>query len=223
MSDEPIRILLIDDHASTREPLAFMLNQEPDLTVVAQAGSLAEARVAIDDTGLALDLAIIDLGLPDGDGEELIVDLRSANRETTALVLTYFSEQDRLARAVAAGAAGVLHKSAPVQEVIDAVRRLHAGEQLVTVTDVIDAIQRLDLERQRDRERHLTYEQLTQRELDVLQALAEGLSDKDISERFQISAATVRTHVNNILTKLYATSRLQALVTAVRNGIVEIA
>jgi DNA-binding NarL/FixJ family response regulator len=217
-----IRILLVDDHASTREPLAFMLDQERDLCVVAQAGSLAEARQVVSAIGATLDLAIVDLGLPDGSGEELIADLRRANREVAPLVLTYFSEHERLARAVAAGAAGVLHKSASVQQVIDAVRQLHAGMPLVTVTEVIDAIQFIDLERQKDRDARLSFEQLTDRELEVLQALADGLSDKEIAERFRIGAATVRTHVTNILGKLYATSRLQALVTAVRHGIVTI-
>src|SRR4051794_12415080 len=101
-----IRILLIDDHASTREPLAFMLEQEADLTIIAQAGSIAEARQAIEESGRAVDVAIVDLGLPDGSGEELIPVLRDANRDADALVLTYYSDRERLARAVRAGASG---------------------------------------------------------------------------------------------------------------------
>jgi len=109
-----IRILLVDDHASTREPLAFMLEQEPDLTVVAQAGSVAEARRTLREAGASVDVAVVDLGLPGGSGEELIPVLRAAYPRAVALVLAYCSDRERLARAVEAGASGVLHKSAPL-------------------------------------------------------------------------------------------------------------
>jgi DNA-binding NarL/FixJ family response regulator len=217
-----IRVLLVDDHASTREPLAFMLEQEPDLTVVAQAGSVAEARRAIGAADASVDVAVVDLGLPDGSGEELIPVLRAAYPRAAALVLTYFSDRERLARAVEAGASGVLHKSASVEEVIEAVRRLHSGEQLLSLEDVFEALRLVDQERRKDREVWLSFEKLTDRELEVLQALADGLSDREISERFHVGSATVRTHVTSILAKLGAASRLQALVLAVRHGLVKI-
>ena len=217
-----IRILLVDDHASTREPLAFMLEQEPDLTVVAQAGSVAEARRTLREAGASVDVAVVDLGLPDGSGEELIPVLRAAYPRAVALVLAYFSDRERLARAVEAGASGVLHKSASVGEVVEAVRRLHSGEQLLSLEEVFEALRLVDQERRRDREVWLWFERLTDRELEVLQALADGLSDKEISERFHVGTATVRTHVTSILAKLKAASRLQALVLAVRHGIVKI-
>jgi DNA-binding NarL/FixJ family response regulator len=217
-----IRVLLVDDHATTREPLAFMLEQEPDLTVVAQAGSVNEGRRALWEKGASVDVAVVDLGLPDGSGEELIPVLRAAYPRAAALVLTYFSDRERLARAVEAGASGVLHKSASVEEVIEAVRRLHSGEQLLSLEEVFDALRLVDQERRKDREVRLTFEKLTDRELEVLQALAEGLSDREIAERFHVGTTTVRTHVTSVLTKLGATSRLQALVLAVRYGIVTI-
>jgi DNA-binding NarL/FixJ family response regulator len=217
-----IRVLLVDDHASTREPLAFMLEQEPDLTVVAQAGSVAEARRAIGAADASVDVAVVDLGLPDGSGEELIPVLRAAYPRAAALVLTYFSDPERLAWAVEAGASGVLHKSASVEEVIEAVRRLHSGEQLLSLEDVFEALRLVDQERRKDREVWLSFEKLTDRELEVLQALADGLSDREISERFHVGSATVRTHVTSILAKLKAASRLQALVLAVRHGLVKI-
>jgi DNA-binding NarL/FixJ family response regulator len=216
------RILLLDDHASAREPLAFMLNQEPDMTVVAEAGCMEDARNALKVLSGKIDVAVVDLGLPDGSGEEFIPELRDVNPDASALVLTYFSQQERLARAVAAGAAGILHKSASVSEIVAAVRRLHAGEQLLTMPEIVEALHILDLERRRDREAQLSIEQLTERELEVLQALAEGLSDREIAGRLSIGPATVRTHVTNILGKLNATSRLQALVYAVRHDIVTI-
>jgi two-component system nitrate/nitrite response regulator NarL len=217
-----IRILLVDDHASTREPLAFMLEQEPDLTVVAQAGSVAEARRVLGETGVAVDVAVVDLGLPEGSGEELIPVLRAAYPRAAALVLTYFSDQERLARAVEAGASAVLHKSASVEEVVEAVRRLDSGEQLLSLEEIFEALKLVDQERRKDRAARRSFERLTDRELEVLQALADGLSDKEIADRFHVGIATVRTHVTSILAKLGAASRLQALVLAVRHGIVRI-
>jgi DNA-binding NarL/FixJ family response regulator len=198
-----------------------MLEQEPDLTVVAQSGSLEEGRQALAEHGAEIDLALIDLGLPDGSGEELIADLRQVNPETSALVLTYFSDQERLARAVQAGAAGVLHKSASFEEVVAAVHRVHAGEQLLTLEEVINALRFAGQEHD-DRASRGPAEALTAREMEVLHALAEGLSDKEIAERLYVGPATIRTHVNNILAKFCAASRLQALVLAVRRGLVQI-
>jgi DNA-binding NarL/FixJ family response regulator len=217
-----IRVVLVDDHASSREPLAFMLEQEGDLTVIAQAGSLAEAREMFGRVGMSIDVAIIDIGLPDGSGEELIPELRRINPRSASLVLTYFSDHERLARAVDAGAAGILHKSASVEDVMDAARRLHEGEQLLAFKNVIDALHTPEGVNRRELETGELPEPLTARELEVLQALAEGLSDKEIAERFSIGTATIRTHVTNILAKLNANSRLGALVTGVRLGLVHI-
>ena len=170
----------------------------------------------------AVDVAVLDLGLPDGAGEELLPLLRAACPRAAALVLTYFSDQERLAHAVEAGVSGVLHKSASFETVVDAVRRLDAGEQLLSLHDVITALRLVDEERQREREAQLACERLTDREREVLQALAEGLCDKEIAARLSVSPATIRSHVTSILAKLEATSRLQAVVLAARYGLVQI-
>src|SRR5215207_8924410 len=109
------RVLLIEDHASFRQTLAFVFDEEPEFEVVAQAGTLAEARTAMD--GLEADLGVIDLSLPDGEGTELIGELREANPEFAALVLTASLDRTEHARAVEAGAAGIVHKSADVDKI----------------------------------------------------------------------------------------------------------
>ena len=217
-----MRTMLVDDHAAFREPVAFMIDQEPDMTVIAQAESLAEGREVLSRVGGSVDLAIIDLDLPDGNGIDLIDDLHAANRDALALVLSAYSEQERTAEAVAAGAAGVLHKSARVGEVIEAARRLGAGEQLLSATEIAQLSRLAYRQRREDDRARAMIGRLTPRELDVLQALAEGLSDKDIAKRLYIGAGTVRFHMVNILTKLEAASRLQALVFAVRHDLVKI-
>src|SRR5215212_6288924 len=130
MSKE-IRIMVVDDHDTFRDPLAFMLERESDITVVARARSLSEAREVLESTEQAVDVSIVDLNLPDGSGTDLIKDLRGSRPHTKALVLSAVSEQRYVAEAIEAGAAGVMHKSRPMSDLVEAVRSLAAGEREV--------------------------------------------------------------------------------------------
>lgn len=210
------RLLLVDDHASSRQPLALLLTLALDYDEVLQVGTAAEALAVVTD----VDVAIVDLGLPDGDGVELIRQMRGAVPALRVLVLTSSSDRMEAARAIAAGARGVLHKAADIDEIVAAVRAVGEGRSLVTDQ------QRDDLARlaatgppraafpQSERDR------LTPRERDVLQALADGLSDKEIALHLQIGIETVRTHLASIYRKFGAESRLQALTFALRHGLV---
>jgi DNA-binding NarL/FixJ family response regulator len=213
-----IRVLQVDDHAAFRQPLAFMLNREPDITVVGQAGTLAEACTML--TGV--DVAIVDLDLPDGNGVDLVRSLHEVSPQTKVLILTGSSSRTDQARAVEAGASGVLHKSARIEEIIDAVKRLGAGENILSLQETIELLRLASRRREEDREAQVALRQLTRRERDVLQALARGLGDKEIAQELHVSTETVRTHMVNILNKLGVDSRLQALVFAVRYGVVSI-
>jgi DNA-binding NarL/FixJ family response regulator len=214
------RLLLVEDHASFRQTLALVFDQQPDFKVVAQAGSLAEARRVMGDR--EADLGVIDLSLPDGEGVQLIEDLREANPHFAALVLTASLDRAEHARAVEAGAAGVLHKSADVDEILDATRRLAAGETLLSPEELLEMLRLAGQDREEGREAQASIEQLTRREVEVLRALAEGLSNKEIAERLHMSVDTERTHMMNILNKLGVHSRLQALLFAARHGLVEL-
>lgn len=217
-----IKTLLVDDHPSFRGPLAFMFEREPDLKVLAQAGSLSEARETLQRVGPLVDLVLIDLDLPDGSGTQLIGEIQSANPDALVLVLTAFKDEKWLARAIDAGASGILHKSSRVGEVISAVRRLFDGEQLVSPAEVAEAARFMDGERREEREAKQLLEKLTPREKEVLQALAEGLSDRELARTLHVNLDTVQTHMGNIRQKLEVASRLQALVFAVRHGVVKI-
>jgi two-component system, NarL family, response regulator DevR len=214
------RILLVEDHASFRQTLAFIFDQEPEFEVVAQVGSLAEARR--DALGLRADLGVIDLSLPDGEGVELIRELREANREFAALILTASLDKAEHARAVEAGAAGVLHKSADVDEILDATRRLAAGETLLSPQELMELLRLAGRSREEEREARMSIDQITPREREVLQKLAEGLSNKEIADGLHMSVDTERTHMMNILNKLGVHSRLQALLFAARHGLVRL-
>jgi DNA-binding NarL/FixJ family response regulator len=217
-----IRVLLVDDHDAFRQPLAFMLEAEPDITVVGQAASLAAARRLLDDPAVAVDVASVDLVLADGDGVELIRHIRATRRPVAVLVVTAVGSRPEIGRAVEAGADGVLHKSAGVQEVIDAVRRLGAGEPLLPPHEVIQLLRLAAHERERGRHEREALARLTGRELDVLRALVRASTDREIAELLHVKHETVRTHMANILSKLGVDSRVQALVIAVRHGVVEL-
>ena len=169
-----------------------------------------------------IDLAVVDLDLPDGDGTELIGELRAANPRATVLVLTASAEEDAYARAVEAGAAGALHKSVRIKEVIEAAHRLAEGEPLLSQDETIELLRLAGKRREQDYEAQRTIEKLTPREHEILQLLAEGLGDVEIAERLHVSVGTVRNHLVSLFGKLGVHSRLQALVFAVRHGLVEI-
>ena len=211
------RLLLVEDHMALRQSMAFMLDLEPDLAVVAQAGSVEEARGYLE----GIDVALVDIDLPGAKGVELIRELRRDRPGTRSLVLTGSASARDLAEAVEAGAGGVMFKTAPLEEIISAVRRLASGEELLAPQEVM-AMLRLA---SRYREQHLEAERaaatLTAREREVLQALSEGLSDKEIAQRLTLSVDTARNHVARILSKLGVESRLQAALFAVRRGLVD--
>ena len=214
------RLLLVEDHASFRQTLALVFGGEPDFEVVAQAGTVAEAREVMGDR--EADLGVVDLSLPDGEGVDLIEDLRQANPHFAALVLTASLDRAEHARAVEAGAAGVLHKSADVDQILDAARRLAAGETLLSTEELVELLRIAGQSREEEREARASIEQLTRREREVLLALARGLSNKQIAEQLHMSVDTERTHMMNILNKLGVHSRLQALLFAARHGLVEL-
>ncbi len=199
-----------------------MFEREPEFKVIEQASTLAEARRLSGESLRNIDVAVVDLGLPDGDGLNLVEDFSSSVPKITTLVLSASLEPGRLARAVEAGAAGVLHKSTPIKEIVEAVRRLKAGEALLSSGEIIEMLRLIGRERQEEQYVRRAIEQLTPREREVLQALAEGLESKEIAERLNITVETERTHMVNILHKLNVHSRLQALVIAARYGLVQI-
>src|SRR5215213_5148956 len=215
---QAIRVLLVDDHLSFRQPLAFMLMREPDITIIGQAGSVAEARPLLPEA----DIALIDLDLPDGEGIDLIQELHAVNPQAFALVLTGSASNLDMPRAVEAGAAGVMHKTRPVSDVVEAIRRVHAGESLLSVRETIELLRFITRQREQDRAIQATIARLTPREREVLQALAAGLSDREIAQQLYIRHETVRSHMVNLLHKLGVDSRLKALIFAVKHGLVTI-
>jgi PAS domain S-box-containing protein len=213
-----VRVLLVEDHTAVRQAIAAMFAREPDFDVVGEAGSLAEARGMLQE----IDVAVVDLGLPDGYGGELIKELSDVNPRAQALVLSASLDRAETARAIESGAAGTLDKTAQLDEVVDAVRRLRAGETLVPLDELLELLRFAGQQRRQEHQDRAAIDRLTPREVEVLQALAEGLDSQAIADRLYISLRTERNHVASILAKLGVHSQLQALVFAMRYGVVDV-
>jgi two-component system nitrate/nitrite response regulator NarL len=221
-ANELTRIVLIDDHVSFRQALARVLEREPEFKVVGEAGSLAEVRTLSGESLKDVDVAVVDLALQDGDSFGLIQHLALNKPQVITLVLSGSLEPERFARAIEAGATGVLDKVTPIKDIIEAIKHLKDGEALLSRAEVIEMLSLLSRERQQKREALWAIERLTSREKEILKTLAEGLENKQIAQKLNITVETERTHMVNILHKLGVHSRLQALVFAVRHGLVEI-
>jgi DNA-binding NarL/FixJ family response regulator len=216
-SVEVIRLLLVDDQRVLREPLATALNCEPDLQVVAQAGSDAEVR-AILASGQLIDIAIVEVALSDGKGIQVIRDPCAYDANIQVLVLTANTDTRIFGCALYAGASGILRKTAEPAELVMSLRKLAAGEPLVPVTEAAYLMARGEQFQHEDEIVRAALAQLTPRERQVLRELVAGQSNEAIAAEMCVSWETVRSHVVKILHKLHASSRLHAAVLVLRHG-----
>ncbi|GGS18185.1 DNA-binding response regulator [Actinokineospora fastidiosa] len=198
-----IRVLLVDDHEVVRRGLRDLLDGEPDIEVVAQAGSVAEALVRA--TSSAPDVAVVDVRLPDGDGVSLCRSLRSLTPAPHCLVLTAFDDENALVEAIMAGAAGYLLKQVRGQDLITAVREVAAGRSLLDPVTTARVLERM----RRSASDELSA--MTEREREVLELMGEGLSNRQIAERLFLAEKTVKNYVTSVLAKLGMQRRTQAV------------
>jgi len=216
---KPIRLILADDHALLRQGTAELLRREPDLEVIGEASNGLEAVELA--RHLRPDLVAMDVRMPTLSGLEATRRLREVAPEVRVLVLTAYDEDQYVFSLLQAGASGYLLKSAPVSELVKAIHRVCQGDTPLDpliarklVLRVSDQGVRLAAARE---EVHLA-EELTARELDVLRLLARGLSNRAIADELSISDRTVQTHLTNIFAKLHVTSRMEAVLMAIRRG-----
>jgi DNA-binding NarL/FixJ family response regulator len=214
-----IRLLLVDDHTSFRGALAFMLGREDDLEIAGEAGNLADARAILERT--PVDVALVDLDLNGEDGITLVHAMHGRYPDAVAIVLTANQRAESRALAVAAGAVGVLLKTASIPEVVAAVRRAAAGQALISPTELVELYRAAAAHQAKTAEGERALRSLTAREGDVLRALAQGLDNQAIADQLYIGHETVRSHIVRILRKLGAESRLQAVLIALRHGYID--
>ena len=210
---EQIRLILADDHSLVRKGVEALLSTEEGMTVI---GSAADGEEAVREVArLNPDVILLDLQMPRKSGIEAIAEIKEQDPQARILVLTSFSDDEKVFAAIKAGAMGYILKDASPQELIAAIRNVHEGKSSLDPSIALKVIRELN----KPSALPPTSEPLTERELEILQLLARGLSNQQIAEELVISERTARTHISNILAKLHLANRTQAALYALRQGI----
>lgn len=211
--DKSIRVLIADDHAIVRRGLRTLIASQRDMKIVGEAingwEAVQQARTA------QPDVILMDMVMPRQDGAAAIREIKKENPQAKILVLTSFAEDDKIFPAIKSGALGYVLKDTETGQLLQAIREVNDGKSSLDPTVALRVIRELS----HNTKLPLTTEPLTERELDVLQLVAQGLTNQEIAERLALGERTVGKHISNILSKLHLANRTQAALYALREGI----
>lgn len=205
-----VKVFLLDDHEIVRRGLRDLLEAEPDIEVVGEAGTAEEALGRI--PAVRPDVAVLDVRLPDGDGVSVCREVRSRNPEIQCLMLTSFADDEALFDAIMAGAAGYVLKQIRSNDLIDAIRKVAQGQSLLDPAVTARVLERLRHGPEQDER----LGRLTDQERRILELIGEGLTNRQIAERIHLAEKTVKNYVSNLLTKLGMERRTEAAVFAAK-------
>jgi two-component system NarL family response regulator len=220
-TNESITVVIADDHALFRRGLTMVLESEPDIEVVGEANDGHEV-VALAEKFMP-DLVLMDVRMPGRGGIDAAQSIKDAVPHTKILMLTISDEEEDLYDAIKVGASGYLLKEISIEEVADSIRQVHAGQSLISPSMASKLLTEFAAMARKDEEKQqMPTPRLTDREMEVLTLVAQGLNNRDIAKELFISENTVKNHVRNILEKLHLHSRMEAVVYAVREKLLEI-
>ncbi len=205
-----IRVFLVDDHQVVREGVRRLLEADGDITVVGEAGTAADAVTGVE--AALPDVAVLDVRLPDGDGISVCREIRSHHGDIACLMLTSFADDEALAHAVVAGAAGYVLKQVRGNELVSAVRSVAAGHRLIDSDTARRSLERL----RQEHEEHAAEQRLTDRETAILTLIAQGRTNREIGAELFLAEKTVKNYVSNLLAKLGMGRRSEAAAYAAR-------
>ena len=214
---EQIRILIVDDHEVVRDGIVGNLVRQQDFAIVGQASNGLEAVQKAAD--LSPDIILMDLRMPELDGVEAMIRIKQDNPEVKFIVFTTYSDDDYLFAAIKAGAKGYLLKDAPREELFKAIRAVSRGESLIQPVFTTKVLDKLASELSR---KSTGADVLSDREIEVLDLMAKGVSNRDIADQLSITQSTVKTHVTSIFQKMNVTTRTEAVTTALKRGIIQL-
>jgi DNA-binding NarL/FixJ family response regulator len=220
-SADPIRVLVVDDHALFRRGLEIVLEQESDIEVVGEASDGAEAVEKA--SNLLPDIVLMDVRMPRRSGIEACTAIKDVVPSSKIIMLTISDEEVDLYEAIKAGATGYLLKEISIDEVASAIREVAGGKSLISPSMASKLLTEFaSMIKKNDERQQVPAPRLTDRELEVLKLVARGLNNRDIAKELFISENTVKNHIRNILEKLQLHSRMEAVVYAVREKLLEI-
>lgn len=202
-SNDILKILIVDDHDIVRRGLATLISRQEDLSVVAEAGTVAEAVEKARES--VPDVVVMDIRLPDGSGIEACRDIRAENADIKVLMLTSYSDEEAVMGSIMAGASGYLLKEIRSQEIVEAIRKVGAGQSLLDPAVTASVLERVRRGKEED-----VLAQLTEQEQRILELIADGQTNREIAGHINLSDKTVKNYVSNILGKLEVSRRSQA-------------